>query len=121
MPNEYAALVAALKLLDVPFQEYGWKTRPEGAYGVVSLEFETGSLNGEGEKKDRAWEGSVDLFYPMLTDRKDLIEAVEETLTEICGAAWELNSTKYEEDNALFHVEWVFRVIDEPTDEEDDA
>ena len=69
MPSEYEALVAALKLTSIPFAEYGWKTRPEGAYGVVQLDFEAGSLNGDGAKADRAWEGSVDLFYPKLSDR----------------------------------------------------
>ena len=117
MPSEYEALVAALKLLEVPFAEYGWKTRPEGAYGVVSLEFEAGSLRGDGLKGDRAWEGSVDLYYPKLTDRTDLIEEVEETLGEICGGSWELNSTQYEQDTGLFHVEWVFQVMDEPEEE----
>ena len=43
MPSEYEALVAALKLTSVPFAEYAWKTRPEGAYGVVALEFEAGT------------------------------------------------------------------------------
>ena len=82
MPSEYEALVAALKLTDIPFAEYGWKTRPEGAYGVVQLDFEAGSLDGDGVKLDRSWEGSIDLFYPKLTDRGDLIEEIEETLAE---------------------------------------
>lgn len=121
MPSEYEALVAALKLTDIPFQEYGWKTRPDGAYGVVSLEFEAGQLNGEDSKLDRAWEGSVDLFYPKLTDRTEMVDAVEEILTEICGAFWELNSTQYEEETGLFHVEWVFRVQDIPTEQVGDG
>lgn len=114
MPAEYEALVAALKLTSVPFAEYGWKTRPEGAYGVVQLDFEAGQLNGDGLKQDRAWEGSVDLFYPKLSDRTDLIDEMEEILTEIFGNAWELYSTKYETDSGLFHVEWIFRAMDEP-------
>lgn len=114
MPSEYEALVAALKLTDIPFAEYEWKTRPEGAYGVVQLDFEAGQLNGDGAKLDRVWEGSVDLFYPRLTDRTDLIDAIEETLTEILGNAWELNSTQYEHETGLFHVEWVFQAQDEP-------
>lgn len=121
MPAEYEALVAALKLTSIPFAEYGWKNRPEGAYGVVQLDFESGSLNGNGLKQDRAWEGSVDLFYPKLSDRTDLIEEVEETLEEICGAAWELNSTQYETGTGLFHVEWIFRVMDDQSTEEDEA
>ena len=91
MPSEYEALVAALKLTSIPFAEYGWKTRPEGAYGVVQLDFEAGSLNGDGAKADRAWEGSVDLFYPKLSDRTDLIDEVEETLAEVVGDSWSLN------------------------------
>ena len=110
MPSEYEALVAALKLLDIPFAEYGWKTRPEGAYGVVSLEFEAGHLDGDGAKADRAWEGSIDLFYPKISDRNDAIEDIEETLEAVCGDAWELNSTQYENSTGLFHVEWAYQV-----------
>ena len=111
MPSEYEALVAALKLLSIPFAEYDWHPRPEGAYGVVSLDFEASTMNGDGTKIDRTWEGSVDIFYPKLTDRTDLTEAGEEVLTEICGSSWELNSTQYETETGLFHVEWVFRVM----------
>ena len=114
MPSEYEALVAALKLLSIPFQEYGWQTRPEGAYGAVQLDFEAGQLNGDGEKLERSWEGSIDVYYPKLTDRTDIIDAVEEVLTEICGASWSLNSTQYEQETGLFHVEWVFEVLDTP-------
>lgn len=117
MPSEYEALVAALKLTDTPVAEYGWKTRPEGAYYVVQLDFEAGSLNGDGEKLERSWEGSLDLFYPKLTDRDDLIEETEEILAEIFGSSWELNSTQYESGTGLFHVEWVFDAMDTPQDE----
>ena len=119
MPSEYEALVAALKLLTIPFAEYGWKARPEGAYGVVQLDFEANTLNGDCVKADRVWEGSVDVFYPKLTDRGDIIDAVEETLTEILGNAWSLNSTQYEPGTGLFHVEWVFECMDRITGEED--
>ena len=112
MPSEYEALVAALKLLSIPFVEYGWKARPEGAYGVVQLDFEAGTMNGDGGKADRAWEGSVDVFYPKLTNRGDIIDAVEETLTTILGNSWSLNSTQYETGTGLFHVEWVFQCQD---------
>ena len=37
MPSEYESLVAALKLSTTPVAEYAWKTRPEGAYRVISL------------------------------------------------------------------------------------
>ena len=121
MPSEYEALVAALKLLTIPFVEYGWKARPEGAYGVVQLDFEANTLNGDGGKADRAWEGSVDVFYPKLTDRGDIIDAVEETLTEILGNSWSLNSTQYESGTGLFHVEWVFQCVDTPEEPEPEA
>ena len=114
MPSEYEALIAALRLTSTPVAEYGWKTRPEGAYYVVSLDFESGTFNADGERLDRSWEGSLDLFYPKLTDRDDLIEATEEILAETFGASWHLNSTQYEHDTGLFHVEWVFEAIDEP-------
>jgi hypothetical protein len=112
MPSEYIALVAALKLTDTPVAEYGWKNRPEGAYYTVQLESETDSLDGDGLKQDRAWEGSLDLFYPKLSDRTDLIDATEEILAEICGSSWYMNSTQYENSTGLFHVEWVFEVQD---------
>ena len=114
MPYEYEALVAALKLTSTPVAEYAWKTRPEGAYYVVQLEFEKGSAEGDGKKLDRSWEGSLDLFYPKLTDRNDLIDQTEEILAEIFGASWGLNSTQYETGTGLFHVEWVFQCVDTP-------
>lgn len=118
MPSEYEALVAALKLTGTPVAEYDWKTRPEGAYYVVALEAENGTFNADCERLDRSWEGSLDLFYPKLTDRDDLIEATEEILAETFGASWYLNSTQYERDTGLFHVEWVFEAIDEPDPED---
>ena len=117
MPKEYEALVAALKLTSTPVAEYGWKTRPEGAYYTVQLESEAGSMDGDGKKLDRSWEGSLDLYYPKLTDRDDLIEATEEILETIFGSSWYLNSTQYESGTGLFHVEWVFEALDEPDPE----
>lgn len=107
MPNEYEALVAALKLTDIPFAEYGWRTRPTGTYGVVSLDMEAGSLNGDGGKQDRSWEASVDVFFSKLSERANVISEIEETLTEVCGNSWELNSSQDESTTGLFHIEWV--------------
>lgn len=121
MPSEYEALVAALKLTDIPFAEYGWKNRPEGTYGVVSLDLPAGTLAGDGEKQDRAWEASVDVFFRMLSERDDIIETVEEILTEICGAAWDMNSLQHESSTGLFHIEWVCDVMDEPEPETEPA
>jgi len=129
MPKEYEALVAALKLTGTPVAEYAWKTRPEGAYYVVQLDMEGGSLNADDAKQDRSWEGSLDLFYTKLTDRDDLVEEAEEILTEIFGSSWYLNSTQYEHATGMFHAEWVFEALDgpepdppdPPTEEQDDG
>jgi hypothetical protein len=88
---------------------------------VVSLEFEAAHLDGDDAKNDRVWEGSIDLFYPKLSDRSDLIEEIEETLTETVGNSWELNSTQYENSTGLFHVEWVFQVVNTPEEPEPEA
>ena len=111
MPAEYETLVAALKLTEIPFAEYGWKARPEGTYGVVSLDMEAGSLNGDGGKQDRSWEASVDVFFSKLSERANVISEIEETLTEVCGDSWEMNSSQYESTTGLFHIEWVCRLM----------
>lgn len=111
MPADYEALVAALKLTDIPFAEYGWKTRPEGIYGSVQLDMESESMDADGGKQDRAWEASVDVFFPKLSDRQNVIATVEETIEAVCGDSWELNSLQYETSTGLFHVEWVCRLF----------
>ena len=108
MPEDYTALVAALKTLDAPFAENGWTSRPKGnTYGVVSLDFETDGLTGDDRKLIRAWSGSVDVFS---TDKagEGIPEEVEELLEEICGTCWMLNSRTWEQSTRLFHWEWTF-------------
>lgn len=112
MPNEYEALVAALKLTDIPFAEYGWNARPEETYGVVSLDFENGQIDGDNQKQDRSWEASVDVFFRQLSERETVIGTVEEILAEICGSAWGMNSVQYENGTGLFHIEWTCTVTD---------
>lgn len=121
MPSQYEALVAALKLTSYPVAEYGWATRPEGAYLVTGIDFESGSLSGDGVKQDRSWEGSVDAFFRTLTERDEMIGAVEEILTEIFGASWEMNSLQHERDTGLFHIEWTFTALDTPEEEPEPA
>jgi len=113
MPSEYEALVSALQATGIPFAEYGWKTRPEGAYGVVSLDYEAGSCDGDGVKCDRSWEASVDLFFAMLSDRNVMVPEIESVLTDVCGDAWEMNSLQHETAPGLFHIEWVCRVTND--------
>lgn len=112
MPEGYETLVAALKLTDIPFAEYGWKKRPEGVYGVVSLDLEKDSFDGDDRKMDRSWEASIDVFFPKISQRADIVETIEEVLTETCGNSWELNSSQHESGTGLFHLEWVCEVTD---------
>jgi hypothetical protein len=120
MPDEYTALVEALQNTNISFAEYGWKTRPEGAYGVVALDMEAGSLAGSDGKRDRAFEVKVDVFFRKLSDRADIAGTVEDALTNCLGASWELNSIQYETETGLFHFEWIGQVTGTITAPEQD-
>lgn len=105
----YEELVQELQAIEgVRFAEYEWKTRPNGDFGTVQLDFEAAVENGDDCKVHRAWEGSVDLFTHGQND--EAVEAVEDVLTEICGSSWELNSIQYERETGLIHREFVFQI-----------
>lgn len=110
MPDEYTALVEALQNTNIPFSEYGWKTRPENTYGVVGLDMEAGSLAGSEGKQDRAFDVKVDVFFRKLADMAEIAGAVEAALSSCLGACWELNSIQYETETRLFHFEWIGQV-----------
>jgi hypothetical protein len=118
MPDEYEALVEALKATDIPFVEYGWKNQQTSTYGVVSLDFEDESEEGSDEKLDRSWQASVDVFFYRLSERKTIVETIETVLRSVCGSGWWLNSIQYETDTRLFHYEWVCELQDNPEAEE---
>ena len=115
MPEKYAELVTAMKALEqegilLPVAEDEWYTRPDTvSYAVISLDFESGQLNGDGLKTDRAFEGSVDLFS-MVKSGAGWVDEITKTLTSICGACWSLNSHTYERETGLFHWEWTFEL-----------
>ena len=119
MPDEYTALVTAMKALQqednqvtvqLPMAEDEWDTRPETvSYGTVRLDFEADALRGDDRKVATAYEGSVDL-YSLVRDGAGWIPLIKDTLTEHCGGAWELNHHTYERDTGLFHWEWSFQV-----------
>ena len=124
MPEEYLALVEALKnlqqvedltadpqvMVKLPMAEDGWDTRPDTvSYGVVSLDFEAGQLTGDSVKQDVSHEGSVDM-YSMVKSGAGWVGLITDTLTEHCGASWSLNSHTYERETGLFHWEWTFEV-----------
>lgn len=105
----YDELVRQLKAIQgVSFTEYEWKTRPNGDFGTVQLDFEADDDNGNDQKIDRAWEGSVDLFTH---GRKMMIvAAVETALESVCSGSWYLNSEQYEQQTGLIHREFVFQI-----------
>ena len=105
----YDELVRELQAIQgVQFAEYEWKTRPDGNFGTVQLDFEAEDDIGDDCKQDRAWEGSVDLY----TRGKEMmiVAAVESVLDTVCGGSWELNSEQYERETGLIHREFVFQI-----------
>ena len=126
MPDEYTALVRALKALTqtlngaateedpetetLPMAEDGWNTRPDAvSYGTVQLDFEADALRGNDVKQAAAYEGSVDL-YSRKRSGAGWVKLICDTLTSHCDGCWSLNSHQYERETGLFHWEWVFQV-----------
>ena len=126
MPEEYTALVTALKSLTqtepatteggtatevtLPMAEDEWYTRPDTvSYGTVSLDFEIDALYGDNVKQVSSYSGSVDL-YSLVKNGAGWIEIIQETLTEYCEGCWSLNAHMYENETGLFHWEWIFEV-----------
>ena len=120
MPEEYTALVTALKnitqgtspdlVVKLPMAEDDWNTRPDTvSYGTVRLDFEVDALTGDNRKVATAYEGSVDL-YSLQRDGAGWIPLICSTLTQYCESAWSLNAHMYEHDTGLFHWEWAFQV-----------
>ena len=105
----FDTLVTLLKAIKgVQFTEYEWKTRPNGNFGTVQLDFEAQDDNGDDIHQGRAWEGSVDLF----THGKEMliVSAVESALETVCEGSWYLNSEQYEHETGLIHREFVFQL-----------
>ena len=105
----FDTLVALLKAIEgVQFAEYEWKTRPNGNFGTVQIDFEAEIDDGDDCKQDRAWEGSVDLF----TRGKEMmiVAAVESALETVCEGSWYMNSEQYERETGLIHREFVFQL-----------
>lgn len=119
MPEEYTALVNAMKALSqgetpntvtLKVAENGWNTRPDAdSYGVIALEFEADALYGDDRKAATAYEGSMDLFSRK-KDGDGWVALITGTLTDHCDGAWSLNSHQYERETGLFHWEWAFQI-----------
>ena len=127
--TEYGALVAEAKTLNqedvtLPVAEDSWDTRPDTeSYGLISLDFEAGSLDGDSVKQDEAFEGSMDLFS-YKRGGAGWIPLIRAMLTKHCGASWRLNSRQYEHETNLHHWEWTFQIgnaeVPEPVTTESD-
>lgn len=117
--SKYAELGESLKNLTqgtgsnihkLPMVQDEWNTRPDTvSYGMFSLDFEESQLDADDRKADRSFEGSVDLFS-MEKSGAGWVGLIEDTLTEHCGACWELNRHAFEQATSLTHWEWIFRV-----------
>ena len=115
MPEEYNALVTAMKALEqdgvtLQVAEDGWNTRPEAeSYGEIQMDFEADALHGDNRKVAEAYEGSFDL-YSHKRDGGGWIPLIRQALTDHCDGAWRLNYHGYERETRLFHWEWVFQI-----------
>ena len=120
MPEEYTALVTALKALTqgespdpvvkLPMAEDDWNTRPDTvSYGTVRLDFEVDALRGDNLKQCTSYEGSVDL-YSLQRDGAGWVPLIKAALTDHCESCWSLNHHTYEQETGLFHWEWTFQV-----------
>lgn len=122
MPEEYTALVTAMKALTkppittseaavtLPVAEDEWRTRPNAdSWGIISLDFEVSALTGDDRKVAEAYEGSVDL-YSYKRDGEGWPAEIRRTLTEHCGSCWGLSYHGQESESKLFHWEWYFQV-----------
>ena len=124
MPEEYTALVTALKALEqvedptaqvqktvmLPMAEDEWYTRPDVvSYGIVLLQYEADALHGDNLKQETAYSGSVHLFS-LVRDGAGWVPLICDALKEHCEGCWSLNYHTYERDTGLFHWEWAFQI-----------
>lgn len=56
---------------------------------------------------ETADQGTIDLYT--LDGSDPLMDAIPAALN-LCGCSWYKNSTQYEDETGLIHVEWVFEV-----------
>ena len=122
MPDEYLALVAAMKALTkeattsepavtLKVAEDGWDTRPDAeSYGIIQLDFEADALRGDNRKQITAYEGSMDL-YSRKKDGDGWIPLIRNMLEEHCEGSWSLNYHGYERESKLYHWEWMYQVM----------
>ena len=102
----YDELVRQLKAIrNVSFTEYEWKTRPNGNFGTVQIDFDAAQDCGDDRHQATAKQGSVDLYtHGQAVETSAQVEAV---LESICGASWWLNLSTYEHETGLLHREYV--------------
>ena len=122
MPEAYLALVEAIKALtqgngttsepekSLPVKEDECRTRPDvDSYGIIKLDFEADSLDGDNVKHIRSYEGTVDL-YSRKKYGDGWIPLIEQLLTDHCECSWRLDYHTYETETREYRWEWVFQV-----------
>lgn len=74
---------------------------------IVWAEDNANDFEADNIHTESADQGTIDLYTKQGND--PLMDSIPEALNKL-GCAWYKNSTQYEEDTGLIHVEWVFEV-----------
>ena len=74
---------------------------------IVWAEDDANDFEADNIHTESADQGTIDLYTKQEND--PLMASIPEALNSI-ECAWYKNSTQYEEDTGLIHVEWVFEV-----------
>lgn len=74
---------------------------------VVWAEDGANDFQADNRQMEQADQGTIDLYTKQEDD--PLLEEIPRALTA-GGICWYKNSTQYEEETGLIHVEWVFEV-----------
>lgn len=74
---------------------------------IVWAEDDANDFEADNMHAETADRGTIDLYT--LQENDSLMESIPASLSGT-GCVWHKNSTQYEEDTGLVHVEWVFEV-----------
>ena len=103
----YEVIKNALLTVGVPVSHYGALKKPDKY--IVWAEDGTAKSNGADNKiTSRVMEGTADYFTTLEDDPN---VAKIETALNNGRIAWTRNSTQYEEQTGIIHIEWVWRIL----------
>lgn len=103
----FETLLTTLQATKIPFAAYGWDNAPSGTYGVISLEGQEESVEGNNMIQTQAIRGSIDLFVQGISTTA--AQTVQDAINGL--VAWRLNSIQYEDETRLVHYEWIFESV----------